>query len=117
MSGLLPLLPERMSTPSSPPLSAASRLSRRYLLLGFSGPWQRMHEASRIGLMSRAKSTRMPAGGGSFDSSTSAASTEGAHAPTRMADPSANHLPSNLWDARFNKSNRVACWIHEWRSD
>src|SRR6266576_1487273 len=73
MSGLLALLPGRMSTPLFPPFNAESRLSRRNRLLGFSAPWQRRQVASRIGLMSRAKSIWTDAGGGSLDSSTSAA--------------------------------------------
>src|ERR1043166_2351408 len=73
MSGLLALLPGRTSTPSFPPFNAASRLSRRNRLLGFSGPWQRRQVACRIGFTSRAKSTWSDAGGGSLDSSTASA--------------------------------------------
>src|SRR6185437_9100336 len=45
------------------------RLMRRKLLLAFTGPWQRMHEASKIGLMSRAKSILFVAGGGNRERS------------------------------------------------
>src|SRR5579859_2960874 len=76
MRWLLALLPGRISTPFAPPFSADSRLSRRNRLLGRSGPWQRRQELSRMGLMSRAKSIFPVVGGGSFDSSISAAARE-----------------------------------------
>src|ERR1051325_3181571 len=76
MSGDFALSPGRMSTPFSPPLSAAARLSRRNWLFGLPGPWQLMQDASKIGLMSRAKSTCTAAGGGSLLTSTAAAHEE-----------------------------------------
>src|SRR6266542_5953326 len=57
----------------SPPLRADSRLSRRKRLLGRSGPWQRKHDFSKIGLTSRSNSTRSSDGGGKRLASSSAA--------------------------------------------
>src|SRR5690242_14273547 len=62
-----------MSMPLSPPLIAAARVSNRKPLFGFTGPWQRMQEVSKIGLMSRAKSMWLVAGGGNLESSMASA--------------------------------------------
>src|SRR5690242_12477449 len=73
MRGLFALSPGTMAMPFSPPFSAASRVARLNRLLGRSVPWQRRQEVSRMGLMSAAKSIVLAAGGGSFETSTSAA--------------------------------------------
>jgi hypothetical protein len=51
-SKLFALSPGAIIFPSSPPLSAASKLSSRRLALGRCSPWQRKHDAWKIGLMS-----------------------------------------------------------------
>src|SRR4051812_36580647 len=76
MSGLLELSPATISMPFSPPFNAASRVARLNLLLGRAVPWHRMHEVSKIGLMSAAKSICRGAAEGNFDTSASAAQTD-----------------------------------------
>src|SRR6266478_6452261 len=64
---MLPALSPGMTTLSSPPLSAAARLSRRSLPFCFSAPWHLMQDLSKIGLMSFAYVTpAAEAGGGSL---------------------------------------------------
>src|SRR5688572_18190764 len=62
-----------IASPWWPPFKADSLLSRRNPLLGRSGPWQRKQLCSRIGLISMEKLTWFVAGGGSWDTSGSAA--------------------------------------------
>src|SRR5258705_86993 len=63
-----------MSMPFSPPFNAASRVPRLKRLFGRSPPCQRKQELSKMGLMSVTKSMVRAAGGGSFETSMSAAS-------------------------------------------
>ena len=69
-SGLLALSPGRIATPSSPPLSADSRLVNRKSLLGRLSPWHLRQERFSKGWMSVAKSTLRSADIGSLPGST-----------------------------------------------
>src|SRR5581483_336442 len=130
MSGLLALLPGMMSVPSSPPFNASARLSSRKWLLGFSEPWHRRHEASRIGFISRAKSTWLVAGGGNLDSSMAGAESSGKHGKKeahRQAPQSfnarlgpdgsrrRNHSAANFFRSPFNRGRKVGHWSRELR--
>src|SRR5215469_7184046 len=112
MRGLLALLPGIISTPSSPPLRAAARLSRRNWFFGFSGPWQRRQFSSRMGLISRAKSIVLVAGGGSLEISTSAAN---AGRPQSDIINNKNNRPgfNALFRSGFNRAEWGGCLNHE----
>src|SRR5438477_12262019 len=114
MSGLFALFPIRMSTPFSPPLRAASRLSSRNLLFGLSAPWHRRQEVSRIGFMSRAKSICVAAGGGSFDSSTAVAEANGREERenNRTPSPLACHSEPAWFAAKFRSALALLDLIH-----
>src|SRR5579862_1900076 len=120
MRGLLALLPGRISTPLSPPFRAEARLSRRKPLFGLTGPWQRIHEVSKIGLISREKSTCFSAEGGSLDTSTgSAARTliEEAKATPKNHNISFPNRPLRMAGCFFNRRRKVACLNHGRRRD